>query len=191
MTLDEKLSGKARFQSLFGLPVRPDAPLIYLEDAAISVSRVAGMLTRDLQIALRQPESDAEAFEKLSADYPDRLAILPAGIDPVGVIAACDFGVFVADSFCARLALSSGTVPICTETALDAPVDFSPELDNGNCFVFGEPSGRSFDEVLGTAMGAFTLPVFKQMPARLPGQAISLNRVAEIYQTLLSHPAGI
>lgn len=189
VTADEKRSGKARFQSLFGLPIRTDAPLVYIEDAAADALPLARALTRDLQIALRQTPAHRELLEALAADYPDRLVLLPESADPADIIPACDFAALTTRACLARLALACGTVPLCPAALLDAPVDLAPDLSNGNSFLFGDAPHPDFEVALGRALGAFSQPHFAQLPARLAAQAFAANDAASVYERIL-RPAG-
>ncbi|MHC4480110.1 MAG: glycogen synthase GlgA [Planctomycetota bacterium] len=175
----EDLSGKARckevLQERFGLPTRPEVPLIgmvcrLVDQKGLDLLREAlpGLLEGDIQfVVLGRGDPEHHGFlSRMQSARPDAFGVLLAYSDEVAHLVEAGSDMFLMPSrfepcgLNQLYSLAYGTVPVVRETGglADTVTDYSDErLRSGIAtgFTFGPYEARALAEALGRALGVY------------------------------------
>ncbi|MDA8227879.1 MAG: glycogen synthase GlgA [Desulfitobacterium hafniense] len=205
----EKDANKKQLQSLMGLPVRGDIPLLGIVSRLVDQKGLdllahvlEEILDQDIQMVVlgSGEQKYEEMFRFFAAKYPEKLAINIMFSDELAhkIYAGADIflmpSLFEPCGIAQMIAMRYGTVPVVRETGglRDTVIPFNENTEQGNGFSFPNYNAH---ELLFTVQSAVRL--FKEKPSvwdRIKENAcqsnFSWNRSAltyiELYQSVLS-----
>jgi hypothetical protein len=172
--LKDKPSQKTAFQMKVGFDVRSDALLTLFCD--FTAEALAAHLAGDVQAVVLDDRTDCLVLKER---YPDRLkTISKAEILPT--LWACDACVLGDDQGMIPECLTRGTIPVVSSALKDDVVDLESTLASGTGIVFAASQDPThLIGGLSRLTAAFhRKDAFKALVLRLPGYAMTWNRVA-------------
>jgi starch synthase len=200
--LTGKRACKAHLQQRFGLPDRPDVPLIGIVSRLtpqkgfdLVEKAFAPFLENDIQlVAIGSGERGYEAFlTGLAIRYPEK-ASAHIGFDEViahQIEAGSDLflmpSLYEPCGLNQMYSLKYGTIPIVRAVGglKDTVEDYDPFMDTGTGFVFGPYTPAAFERAIHRALQAYSdKPRFNALRQRAMRKDFSWERSAQAYASL-------